>query len=98
MRASTQGLAILYPFRCRIGSTTPSVSGIEKLVGVPGGRERTGFRLTVADDAGDDQVGIVVCRPIGVRDRIPQFAAFVNGAGSLRRHVAGNAARETRTA
>ena len=31
MRASTVGLAILYPFRCRIGSTAPSVTGLRNL-------------------------------------------------------------------
>ena len=33
--------------------------GIEKLVRMPRGRERTGFGLAVADDAGDDQARIV---------------------------------------
>ena len=50
---------------------------IEELVGMPGGRQWSGFRLAVADDAGDDQVGIVIRSPVRVRDRIPQFAAFV---------------------
>ena len=31
MRASTVGLAILYPLRCRIGSTTPSFSTLTNL-------------------------------------------------------------------
>ena len=31
MRANTVGLAILYPFKCNIGSTTPSVSGFKNL-------------------------------------------------------------------
>jgi hypothetical protein len=32
MRASTVGLAILYPFRCRIGSTAPSPAGSRNLL------------------------------------------------------------------
>ena len=32
MRDSTVGLAILYPFRCRIGSTTPSAAGLRNLL------------------------------------------------------------------
>ncbi len=32
MRASSVGLLILKPFRCRIGSTTPSVTGFSILV------------------------------------------------------------------
>ena len=40
--------------------------GIQKLVGVPTGGKRAGFRLAVADDAGDDQIRIVEGRAIGV--------------------------------
>ena len=32
---------------------------VEKFVGLPGGRQRAGFRFAVADDAGDDQIGII---------------------------------------
>jgi hypothetical protein len=32
---------------------------VEKFVGLPRGRQRAGFRFTVADNAGDDQIGIV---------------------------------------
>ena len=70
--------------------------GIEKLVGVPGGRQRAGFRLTVADHTGHDQVGIVVGSPVRVRNGVTQFASFVNGSRSLGCHVAGDAAREMR--
>ena len=43
---------------------------VQKLVGLPCGRERTGFRLTVADDAGDDQVGIVERRAERMAERV----------------------------
>ncbi len=36
---------------------------IEKLVGMPGRGKRSRFRLAVADDAGDDQIGIVDTPP-----------------------------------
>ena len=36
---------------------------IEQLVGLPCGRQRAGFRFAVADDAGDDQIGIVEAAP-----------------------------------
>ena len=36
---------------------------VEKLVRVPRRGQRTGFRLPVSDDAGDDQVGIVYAAP-----------------------------------
>ena len=32
---------------------------VEKLVGLPGGRQGTRLCFTVADDAGDDEIGIV---------------------------------------
>ena len=54
----------------------------------PGGR----FRFTVADDAGDDQIGIVERGPEGMAERIPQFAAFVNRPRRRRRNMAGNPA------
>jgi hypothetical protein len=54
------------------------VDGIEKLVGLPRRCQRTGFRLTVADAAGDDEVGIVEHRPERMTEGIPEFAAFVN--------------------
>ena len=54
---------------------------IEKLVGLPCGRQGAGFRFTVADDAGDDQIGIVERGPEGMAERISQLAAFVNRPG-----------------
>ena len=38
------------------------VDGIEELVRVPTGGQRPGFRLAVADDAGDEQIGVVEAR------------------------------------
>ena len=67
---------------------------IEKLVGLPCGRQRTRFRFTVADDAGDDQTGIVERGPEGMAERVPQFATFVNRTRRRRRNMAGNAARK----
>ena len=45
---------------------------------MPGGRQGARFRFTVADDAGDDQTGIVERGPEGMAERISQLAAFVN--------------------
>ena len=67
---------------------------VQEFVGMPARRQRSGLRLAVADDAGDDQIGVVEGRSVGVRDGIAEFAAFVNRAGRLRRDVARNAARE----
>ena len=47
----------------------------------------SGFRLAVADDAGDDQVGVVERRAEAC-DSDSQLAALVDGARRLRRDVA----------
>ena len=39
---------------------------IEEFCGLPGCRQRAGFRFAVADDAGNDQVRIVECRAKGM--------------------------------
>ena len=65
---------------------------VEKLVGLPCGRQGARFRFTVADDAGDDQIGIVERGPEGMAERVPQFAAFVNRPRRRRRNMAGNPA------
>ena len=65
---------------------------VEKLVGLPCGRQGARFRFTVADDAGDDQIGIVERGPEGMAERVPQFATFVNRPRSRRRNMAGNTA------
>ncbi len=67
---------------------------VEELVGVPGGRQRPGFRFAVADHAGDDQPGVVEHRPEGMAERIAQLAAFVDRSRALGGCVAGNAAGE----
>ena len=64
--------------------------GIEKLVGVPTRGKRARFRLTIADDAGDDQIRIVESSAIGMEEGIAEFAAFMDRAGSFRRHMAGD--------
>ena len=71
---------------------------IQELVRVPARRQRSGLGLAVADDTGDDQIRIVECGAIGVREGVAKLAAFMNGAWGLRCDVARNAARETRTA
>ena len=64
---------------------------IEKLVRVPACGQRSGLGLAVAHHAGHDQIGIVEGRAVGMHQRVAQFAALVNRARRLRRHVAGNA-------
>ena len=94
MRASTVGLAIFQPFRCRIGSTAPSVAGIEELVRVPAGRERARLCLAVADHAGDEQIRVVERRAVGMAERIAELSALVDRSRRLGRDVARHSARE----
>jgi len=68
--------------------------GIEELVGVPGRRQRPGLGLAVADNAGDDQIGIVERRAIGMHQRVTELAALVDRPRRLRRRVARDAAGE----
>jgi hypothetical protein len=50
---------------------------VEELVAVPAGGERAGLGLAVADDAGDDQVGIVERRAEGVAEaRLSSLCCF----------------------
>ena len=67
---------------------------VEELVGVPGGRQRPGFRLAVADDAGHDKVRIVEGRAIGMRERVAKLAAFMDRAGHIGSRMAWDAARK----
>src|SRR5205823_1585286 len=66
----------------------------EEFVAVPARGQRPGFGFAVADDAGDDEIGIIESRSVGVGKGVAKLAAFMNGAGRLRRHVAGDAPRE----
>ena len=49
IRASTAGLAILYPFRCRMGNTTFISFRIQKRDGFPAAFQRTGFSFTITN-------------------------------------------------
>jgi hypothetical protein len=51
---------------------------VQELVAVPGGRQRSGLGLAVADYAGNDQPRIIERGAIGVGQRIAEFAALVD--------------------
>ncbi len=67
---------------------------VEQLVDVPRRGQRSGFGLAVTDHAGRDKVGVVQHGTVRVRERIPEFATFVDRARRLRRDVGRDAARE----
>src|SRR5208282_580755 len=57
---------------------------------MPSRGQRSGFRLAIADDADDDEIGIVEHRPKRMAERVPQLATLVDRPWALRRCVAGN--------
>ena len=65
---------------------------IEQLVGLPSRRQRAGLGLAIADDAGDDQPGIVEGRAEGMAQGIAQLTTLVDRAGCGRRNMAGDTA------
>src|SRR5207248_7126380 len=60
----------------------------------PARGQRAGLGFTVADDARDEQVGIVERGAERVTDRVAELATFVNRAGRLGSNVTRHAARE----
>ena len=88
------GVGDLVAVQVEDGQHAAVAGRVQELVAVPARRERSGLGLAVADDARHDQVGIVEGRAEGVRERVAELAAFVDRAGRLGSHVAGDAARE----
>ena len=92
MRARTVGSGDFVAVEMQDGNDGAVASGIQELVGVPACCERAGLGFAVADDAADDEIGIIESGSVGVDQGVAEFATFVDGAGSFRRGVAGNAA------
>ena len=68
--------------------------GVDELVAVPRGGERAGLGLAVTDNTGGDQAGVIHHGAEGVRERVAQLAALVDGARRLGRDMARDAAGE----
>src|SRR5262249_12896343 len=88
------GIGGLVDVEVKDGQYRPVPRRIEEFVGMPARRQRSSFRFAVADDAGNDQIGVVERRSVGVRDGIAELAAFVYRTWRLRRRVARDAAGE----
>src|SRR6478609_1729975 len=67
---------------------------IEELVRMPCRSQRPGFGFAIANDTGDDEIGIIKDSTKGMAERITKFAPFMNRARALRRGMAGNTARK----
>src|SRR4029453_11775578 len=61
---------------------------------MPRWRERSGLRLAVTHDAGDDEIGAVERHAVGVRETVAKLATFMDGAWRFRSDVAPDMARE----
>src|ERR1700693_2885093 len=67
---------------------------IQKLIGMPTGGQRAGFCFAITHHAADQQIWIVECGAVGVRNGVAELAAFVDRTGSFGSNMAGNSARE----
>jgi len=70
----------------------------EELVPVPPRRQRPRFRLTVSDDAGDQQIRVVEGGAEGVTEGVAELAALMDRAGSLGSRVTRDPAGERKLA
>src|SRR5262249_39228796 len=61
---------------------------------MPARCKRSRLRLAIAHDACNDKTGIIKGCAVSMRERVAEFAAFVNRTGCLRGHVARDAARK----
>src|ERR1700722_16161894 len=68
--------------------------GVQEFIRMPTGGERAGLGFTIADNAANKQIGIIEGGAKGVRDRVAQFASFMNRARGLRSCVAWDASRK----
>ncbi len=88
------GIGDLVAVQMQDGQNGAVAHGVEEFVAVPGGREGAGFCLAVADDAVDDQIGIVEGRAESVGETVAELATFVDRPGCFRRAVTANATGE----
>jgi len=78
-----------------VGAEEAKVPAIQvPLVGVPARRQGPGLGLAVADDASDDQVGVVEGGAVGVGQGIAELTPLVDRAGRLGGDVAGDSTGE----
>ncbi len=94
MRSSTVGIGDLVAVQVQHRQHHAVLGRMHELVGVPAGRQRSGLGFAVTDDGDHEQVGVVEGRPVGVRQRVAQFATLVDGAGCLRGDVRRDTAGE----
>src|SRR5207245_10663719 len=87
------GVSDLVAIEVKDGQHSPITPRIHELVRMPACGEGSGLGFAVTDYAADEQVGIVERRAVGMRNRITQFTAFMNGSRRFRSDVTRNSAR-----
>ena len=88
------GIGDLVAVEMEDGEHGPIGGRIQELVRLPGGGQRAGLGLAVADDAAGDQIRVVEDGSVGVGKRVAQLPAFVDRTRCLRGHMTGDASRE----
>src|SRR5208282_662126 len=89
-----RGIRDLVAVEVQHRQNSPIADRVQEFVRMPGGCEWTGLRLAVAYCDGDDEIGVIECGSVGMRDGVAQLAAFVDRARRLRRAVRANSSRE----
>ncbi len=82
-----RGIRDLVAVEMQHGQHSSIANGIQEFIRVPGCCKRTGLGFAVSYRDSNDEIRIVECRSVRMRDGIAQFAAFVNRAGCFRRTV-----------
>src|SRR5215472_13541863 len=72
------GIGDLVAVEVKDGQNRPVPRRVEEFVGVPARCQRSSFRFAVADDAGNNKIRVVEGGPVGMREGVAKFAAFVD--------------------
>src|SRR4029450_5343282 len=88
------GVGDLVAVQVQDGQHAAIAGGVQELVAMPSGGERSSLGFAVTGDCWDDEVRIVERRAERVRECVAKLTALVDRSGSLGSDVAWNAARE----
>ena len=77
-----------------LAALAAAVAGVYVLIDVRLRGGALGFGFAFANHGCNDEIAVVECRAARVRQHIPEFTAFMNGAGRFRCAVTADTARE----
>ena len=87
-------IADLITVQVQDGQHSAIADRVQELVGLPRSRQRAGLSFTVANGAGNDQIGVIESSTKSMSDGVTQLAALIDGTRSLGCNVGGNTAGE----